>query len=82
MRGWDAPSRTKLITTLSDLDFEPAYAARAEQEAGGVRVSWIGLEDLRRSKRATGRRQNPAGLENIGRPHSRQPCPATFSLRA
>jgi hypothetical protein len=49
------PRRIDLMTGLSGVDFEEAWASRVELEVEGMRVPFLGLESLRRNKRATGR---------------------------
>lgn len=59
------PNRIDLITTPEGVDFETSYANRVEVELEGVRVDFIDLENLRRNKKATGRLQDLADLENL-----------------
>lgn len=59
------PSRIDLITTPPGVDFETCYASRVTVEIDGVPVSFIGLDDLKRSKKASGRLQDLADLENL-----------------
>ncbi|HNT78597.1 MAG TPA: hypothetical protein PKH77_26605 [Anaerolineae bacterium] len=59
------PSRIDLITTPPGVEFTSCYAARVEVEVDGVKVNFIDLENLKRSKRAAGRLQDLADLENL-----------------
>jgi len=59
------PARIDLITTPPGVDFESCYASRVEVEIDGVAVNFIDLENLKRSKRAAGRLQDLADLENL-----------------
>ena len=59
------PSRIDLITTPPGVDFETCYASRVIVEIDGVPVSFIGLDGLKRSKKASGRLQDLADLENL-----------------
>ena len=59
------PARIDLITTPPGVEFESCYGSRAEIEIDGVVVNFIDLENLKRSKRATGRLQDLADLENL-----------------
>jgi hypothetical protein len=59
------PSRIDIITTPPGVEFEICYAARVEVEIGNVTVDFIDLENLKRSKRAAGRLQDLADLENL-----------------
>jgi predicted nucleotidyltransferase len=60
------PARIDIITRPSGVKFEESYQTRVEVELGGVRVKFIGLEELKKSKRAAGRMQDMADLENLG----------------
>lgn len=59
------PSRIDLISTPPGVDFETCYTSRVEVVIDGVTVCFIGLENLRKSKRASGRLQDLADLENL-----------------
>jgi hypothetical protein len=59
------PSRIDLISTPPGVDFEPCFASRVEAVIDGVTVCFIDLESLRKSKRASGRLQDLADLENL-----------------
>lgn len=60
------PGRVDLITSLSGVDFEEVWQNRVETELEGLRVSFIGREELIRNKRATGRTKDLADLETLG----------------
>jgi hypothetical protein len=60
-----APNRIDLITTLEEIDFENCYASRVEVKIDDVTVNFIDLENLKRNKKATGRYQDLADLENL-----------------
>lgn len=59
------PNRIDLITTPPGVEFESCYAARVEVEMDGIIISFIDLENLRKSKQAAGRLQDLADLENL-----------------
>jgi hypothetical protein len=59
------PARIDLITTAPGVEFESCYGSRVEVEIEGVVVNFIDLESLKTSKRATGRLQDLADLENL-----------------
>lgn len=59
------PNRIDLLTTPDGVDFGTCYAARLEIEITGVQVNFIDLENLRVNKRASGRLQDLADLENL-----------------
>jgi hypothetical protein len=60
-----APSRVDVLTSVTGLDFEGAWLRRREAEFGDVNASFIGLEDLLKNKRATGRYSDLADCEQL-----------------
>ena len=59
------PSRIDLITSPPGVDFETCYDSRVQTVIDGIAVSFIDLENLKKSKRAAGRLQDLADLENL-----------------
>jgi predicted nucleotidyltransferase len=59
------PLRIDLLTSLTGVAFEECYNEREALDVEGVQLSFIGLERLRANKRATGRYQDLADLENL-----------------
>lgn len=59
------PCRIDILTTLSGVEFDACYAARLTVDIEGVSVSFIDLESLKRNKKAVGRHQDLADLENL-----------------
>jgi len=59
------PSRIDLITTLPGVDFATCFNSRVQVEMDGVVVNFINLENLKKNKRASGRHQDLADLENL-----------------
>ena len=59
------PNRIDLITTPPGVEFDASYASRVEVMVDGEAVCFIDLENLRKSKRASGRLQDLADLENL-----------------
>ena len=60
-----APNRIDLITTLEGVEFENCYASRVEVGFDDVKVNFIDLDNLKLNKKATGRYQDLADLENL-----------------
>lgn len=60
-----APSRIDLLTTLEGVEFENCYASRVEVEIDEIKANFIDLDNLKRNKKATGRHQDLADLENL-----------------
>lgn len=61
----DPPRRIDLPTTLPGVDFEACYGTRLVIELDDLAVNFIDLENLKRNKRASGRAQDQADLENL-----------------
>lgn len=49
------PRRIDLMTGLTGVDFEDAWASRVTIEIDGMQIAFLGLEALRRNKKETGR---------------------------
>jgi len=61
-----APNRIDLLTSLTGVTFDEAWASRVENLVGGTPVNFIGREALIRNKRLTGRAQDRADLKALG----------------
>ena len=59
------PGRIDILTTLPGVVFSECYPARTVVEVDGIFVNFIDLENLKRNKKATGRHQDLADLENL-----------------
>jgi hypothetical protein len=53
------------LTTLPGVAFSEYYSARTVVEVDGILVNFIDLENLKKNKKATGRHQDLADLENL-----------------
>jgi len=60
-----APNRIDLLTSLSGVTTEEAFATKVSAELDGIPVFVLGKEALIRNKRATGRPQDLADLESL-----------------
>jgi len=61
-----APNRIDIISSLTGVAFDEAWAGRVECSLEGTRVLFIGRETLIRNKRLSGRAQDKADLEALG----------------
>ena len=61
------PVRIELLTVVSGVEFDAAYARRVKTEIEGVPVDVISLEDLKANKRASGNASTP--VRPTARPH-------------
>lgn len=59
------PGRIDILTTLPGVEFSECYPAHIAVEVDGVSVNFIDLENLKKNKKATGRHQDLADLENL-----------------
>lgn len=59
------PNRIDLIALADGIDFNECYPAHIETEMDGVLVKFIDLENLKKNKKASGRLQDLADLENL-----------------
>jgi predicted nucleotidyltransferase len=60
-----APNRIDLLTTLSGVTSDEAFATKIRAELDGIPVYIISKDALIRNKRATGRKQDLADLEAL-----------------
>ncbi len=59
------PNAIELINFADGVDFDECYPRRAIVPLGGLQVAVISLQDLRANKRAVGRLQDLADLEQL-----------------
>lgn len=60
-----APNRIDLLTFLSGVEFQEAWATRVQGEIAGLSVPFISKELLKKNKAASGRLQDIADLEHL-----------------
>jgi hypothetical protein len=60
------PNRVDLLTSITGVEFEEAWAERVAANLHGVSVHFISRQCLIRNKQATGRTQDLADLEALG----------------
>jgi hypothetical protein len=59
------PFLIEILTHIDGGDFKTAFARHIEAEINGVRTKLITLDDLKASKRASGRNKDLADLDNL-----------------
>lgn len=59
------PSRIDLLTSVDGIEFKDCYESRVNVELDGISVNFIDLQNLRANKKASGRLQDLADLENL-----------------
>jgi len=60
------PNRIDLLTSITGVEFDEAWAGRVSGDLHGVPVNFIGKESFIKNKRATGRTRDKADLEALG----------------
>jgi len=60
------PRRIDILTSITGVGFDDAWAGRATHEVAGLAVPFLGRAALVRNKRATGRAKDLADLEALG----------------
>jgi hypothetical protein len=60
------PNRIDLLTSITGVPFDEAWADRVEADVEGTPVNFISRQELIRNKRLTGRAQDKADLEALG----------------
>lgn len=61
----NSPRRIDILTRISGVDFEKAYAKRNVVNVDGLEIPVISMSDLITNKRATGRTQDLADVEKL-----------------
>ncbi len=59
------PRRIDLLTSVTGLDFQECYASKVHVNIQGSEVDFIDLENFKKNKKAVGRYQDLADLENL-----------------
>jgi hypothetical protein len=59
------PRRIDILTTLPGVEFSACYPSHTTVDVEGTSVNFIDLENLKKNKKATGRYQDLADLENL-----------------
>jgi predicted nucleotidyltransferase len=59
------PVRIEIATTISGVSFGECYQQRIEDKLDGVKINLISLKHLKLNKKASGRHQDLADIENL-----------------
>jgi hypothetical protein len=65
------PRRIDVLTSISGVGFEDAWASRVSHDVAGLRVPFLGRDALVRNKRSSGRAKDRADLEALGEEEGR-----------
>ncbi|HZS49182.1 MAG TPA: DUF6036 family nucleotidyltransferase [Blastocatellia bacterium] len=60
------PNRIDIIGSLSGVDFNDCYERRLKVTIDNLEIDFIDIESLKKNKKASGRFQDLADLENLG----------------
>jgi hypothetical protein len=60
------PVRVDLLTSITGVSWEEAFAGRVKGTYGDVEVYYIGRDEFISNKKATGRKRDLADLESLG----------------
>ncbi len=59
------PLRIEILTSIDGVEFKQCYKNKQIIEIDGTKVNFISLADLKKNKKASGRHQDLADLENL-----------------
>ena len=59
------PNRIDMLMGLKGMDFEGSYSSRIEVEMDKLKLNFIDLPNLKKSKKLAGRKQDLADLDNL-----------------
>lgn len=59
------PNRIDLITELEGVNFDKCFSSKVKIKIEGITINFIDLENLKKNKKAVGRHQDLADLENL-----------------
>jgi hypothetical protein len=65
IRMGEEPVRIEILNWASGVDFDECYRERVVDDVDGVEVSLIGLQQLKKNKKASGRLKDLADLEEL-----------------
>lgn len=63
------PRRIDLLTSINGVAFEEAWARRATIEWRGHQIAFLGLDELLRNKKSTGRLKDQIDIQELNRLH-------------
>ena len=59
------PNRIDLVMSCDGVDFKTCYKSKIQIEVEGIKINFIDLDNLKKNKRASGRLQDLADLDNL-----------------
>jgi hypothetical protein len=67
------PNRIDILSSISGITFDEAWATRQEADLDGLRLKFIGRDALIRNKLATGRAKDRGDAEELNRRPAPEP---------
>lgn len=67
IRMGNPPLRIEILTSIDAVDFTECYKNRQTVVIDDTEINFISLPDLKKNKKATGRYQDLADIENLGK---------------
>ena len=65
IRLGNPPLRVEILTSIEGVKFEECYEKKRRVAIDGIRINFISLSDLKKNKKASGRLQDLADIENL-----------------
>ena len=65
IRMGNEPLRVEMLTSIDGVEFNECYKNRKAVTIDNIEINFISLEDLKKNKKASGRLQDLADIENI-----------------
>lgn len=66
IRMGNPPLRIEFLTSIDGVEFAECYRNKKTVKIDNIRINFISLKDLKKNKKASGRYQDLADLENLG----------------
>ena len=67
IRMGNPPLRIEILTSIDGVEFTECYGNKKTVTIDDIDINFISLEDLKKNKKASGRYQDLADLENLGK---------------
>jgi hypothetical protein len=61
------PVRIDFLTSIEALDFEECYLKKEIRNVDGLTVTFVNIEDLKKNKKAVGRKKDLADFEALSK---------------
>ena len=65
IRMGNPPLRVEFLTSIDGVEFSECYRNKETVKIDGIKINFISLKDLKKNKKASGRHQDLADIENL-----------------